>query len=125
MWVGWPAGGGSQRMAWVALDDVIDIMHRALCDDRYEGAVNVVAPDVITNAQFTRALAATLHRPAVLPVPAFALKVAFGEQMAEETLLADLCVAPAKLQALGYAFRFPRISEALANLFGRNIKTDG
>lgn len=118
-------GAGSQHMPWVALDDVIDVMYRALCDDRYEGAVNVVAPDVITNAQFTRALAATLHRPRVLPVPAFALKLAFGEQMAEETLLADLCVAPAKLQALGYAFRFPCISGALAYLLGRAPNPDG
>jgi NAD dependent epimerase/dehydratase family enzyme len=106
-------------MPWIALDDVIDILHRALRDDRYRGPVNAVAPEVVTNSEFTRTLARTLRRPAILPVPAIALKLALGEQMAEETLLADLAVAPARLQSLGYPFRFPNIAAALAYMLGR------
>lgn len=112
-------GSGEQRMAWIALDDVIDIIHRAITDDRYRGTINGVAPDVITNREFTKSLAATLHRPALLPAPAMALQLALGKQMANETLLADLAIAPGKLESLGYPFRFPRISSALAFMLGR------
>jgi len=109
-------GQGSQRMSWIALDDVIDIIHRALGDARYEGQVNAVAPEQITNAEFTRTLAATLRRPAWIPAPAFALRLMLGRQMADETLLADLNLAPAKLASLGYPFRFPKLGDALTYL---------
>ena len=115
-------GDGEQRMPWVALDDVIDVMHRALRDDRYEGTVNLVAPEVITNGEFTRAFARTLRRPAVLPVPSVALRLALGKMMADETLLADLAVAPAKLQMLNYPFRFPNVADALDYMFGRRTE---
>lgn len=112
-------GSGAQRMAWIALDDVIDVIHRALLDDRYAGAINVVAPERPSNAAFTRTLARVLQRPAIVPVPAAALKLALGRQMAGETLLADLSIAPSKLEALGYPFRFPSIDGALATMLGR------
>ena len=112
-------GFGVQRMPWIALDDVVDITHRALRDTRYKGPLNVVAPEQVTNARFTEALARTLRRPAVVPAPGFALKLMLGRQMAEETLLADLALAPGKLLSLGYTFRFPKVEGALAYLLGR------
>ena len=116
--VGGRLGTGKQRMPWIALDDVIDIVHRALRDERYTGAINAVAPEVLANASFTSALAGVLHRPAIFPAPAFALKAALGREMAEETLLADLALEPAKLRDLGYPFRYPKIEGALAYLMG-------
>ena len=111
-------GPGNQRMPWIVIDDVIDIMHRALRDNRYTGPVNAVAPEAVTNHEFTRTLASTLHRPAWLPAPALALRLLLGKQMADETLLADLHVTPAKLTSLGYPFRFGKLPEALAYLTG-------
>jgi uncharacterized protein (TIGR01777 family) len=111
-------GDGKARMPWIVLDDVIDIMHRALRDERYTGAINGVAPEVVANARFTSALSGVLHRPAMFPVPALALKFALGQQMAEETLLADLHLESARLRELGYPFRFPQIDGALAYLLG-------
>lgn len=116
-------GSGAQRMPWIALDDVVDIVHRALRDPRYEGPVNGVAPELITNARFTSSLARTLSRPAVIPVPGFALKLGLGKQMAEETLLADLALAPGKLLSLGYPFRFPRLDDALTHMLGLEATT--
>lgn len=111
-------GSGDQRMAWIALDDVIDIMHRAIQDERYEGAVNAVAPQSPTNREFTKTLAKALRRPALIPVPSLALKAAFGKEMANETLLADLAIAPGKLEQLGYPYRFPDIDGALRFTLG-------
>ena len=105
-------------MAWIALDDVIDIMHRAIQDERYEGAVNAVAPQSPTNREFTKTLAKALRRPALIPVPSLALKAAFGKEMANETLLADLAIAPGKLEQLGYPYRFPDIDGALRFTLG-------
>ena len=113
-------GPGTQRMAWISLDDVVDIIHRATQDDRFTGAINAVAPHIVTNREFTGILAKILHRPAIVSVPARALQLGLGEQMANETLLADLAIAPAKLQQLEYPFRFPRIDSALAYMLGRS-----
>ncbi|HSH17002.1 MAG TPA: TIGR01777 family oxidoreductase [Verrucomicrobiae bacterium] len=115
-------GSGNQRMPWIALDDVVDIVHRALRDPRYEGPVNGVAPELITNARFTSTLARTVSRPAVIPAPGFALKLVLGKKMAEETLLADLALAPGKLKALEYPFRFPRLPDALGHLLGLEVR---
>ena len=81
-------------------------------------AVNAVAPEGVTNDEFARTLASTLHRPAWLPAPAFALRFLLGTPMADETLLADLNVTPGKLTSLGYPFRFRKLDEALAYLTG-------
>ena len=72
-------GGGDQAFPWVALDDVVGAIHQGLFDRTLVGPFNVVAPEAVTNAKFNEVLARTLGRPAVVPVPAFALKVAFGE----------------------------------------------
>ncbi|MDA7643750.1 TIGR01777 family oxidoreductase [Verrucomicrobiales bacterium] len=112
-------GSGEQRMAWIALDDVVDIIHRAIQDERYRGALNAVAPHSPSNREFTKTLARVLSRPAVIPVPAAALRFILGKEMANETLLADLALSPAKLERLGYRFRFPKIGEALNFMLGR------
>ena len=111
-------GNGHQRMSWIALDDAIDIMTRALGDDRYQGAINTVAPDPVSNREFTKVLANLLNRPAILPLPAIAIKALFGE-MGQTALLGDLALKPARLQELDYPFRHPTIGDALAFSLGR------
>lgn len=106
-------GAGRQWMSWIARDDVIGVIQRALSDDRYTGAINVGAPNPVTNADFTHALGRVLHRPTVLPVPAWALRLMFGRAMANEALLASTRMLPARLQELGYEFQLPEIEPAL------------
>jgi uncharacterized protein (TIGR01777 family) len=110
-------GDGRQRMSWIALDDVIDVLHRAVIDPRFEGPVNVTSPNIVENREFSSTLGRVLHRPSLVPVPERALTLAFGE-MARETVLPDLAVAPAKLKELGYDFRFPELESALKHLLG-------
>jgi uncharacterized protein (TIGR01777 family) len=111
-------GSGRQWMSWVALEDVVAIIREAISDDRYEGPVNVVAPQPVQNSGFTSALGCVLHRPAVLPAPAFALRLALGE-MAEALLLSSQRVLPQKLEQLGYRFAQPGLSAALEQAIGR------
>jgi uncharacterized protein (TIGR01777 family) len=111
-------GSGEQFTSWIALDDVIGAIHHVLCEESVRGAVNAVAPDPVTNGEFTRTLARVLRRPTLLPVPAFAARLAFGE-MADALLLAGARVMPARLQASGYRFRFPDLESALRHLLGR------
>ncbi len=110
-------GSGRQWMSWVSLDDVVCSLLFAMETGSLAGAVNVVSPNPVTNAEFTRVLGRELHRPTVLPVPAFALRLAFGE-MADEALLASALVAPAKLIAAGFRFAHPRIEDALGDALG-------
>ena len=105
-------GSGKQWMSWVALADVVAAILFALDHQELSGAVNVVSPNPVTNADFTQALGRELHRPAILGVPRFALRVLFG-QMADEALLASARGQPAKLQAAGYQFLLPEIDGAL------------
>ena len=112
-------GSGKQTMSWIALDDVVDIIHRAICDDRYEGAINTVSPRPVSNADFTKELGRVLRRPTVAAVPAAALKIGFGAEFAEETLLADLAVVPGKLNSLNYPFRCPELAQALSHMLGK------
>jgi uncharacterized protein (TIGR01777 family) len=109
---GGPLGSGRQWMSWISLDDVVGIVQFALEREQVAGAVNAVGPEPVTNAEFTRALARAVHRPALFPVPAFALKLMFGE-MAESTLLVSQRVVPRRLLAAGYAFRHPTLESAL------------
>ncbi|MDP3940444.1 MAG: TIGR01777 family oxidoreductase [Deltaproteobacteria bacterium] len=110
-------GSGTQYMSWVAREDAIGAAHHVLVNRELEGPVNVVAPEPVTNAEFTRTLAKLLRRPAFLGVPAAALRLALGE-MADETLLASARVAPARLGRTGYAFREPVLEQALAHMLG-------
>lgn len=117
MGLGGPLAGGQQWMSWISLPDAVEailflIEHRSL-----RGPVNLVAPEPVTNAEFTRALGKALHRPTALRVPAFVLRLALGE-MADQTLLASQRVLPSKLAAAGFRFEHPQIDRALAALLG-------
>ncbi len=105
-------GTGAQWMPWIALEDVIAIAKLAIADARVCGPWNVVAPNPVRNSEFTRILADVLHRPAVFPVPAFALRLALGE-MAEPLLLASQRAVPARLLAMQHKFRFETLEPAL------------
>ena len=111
-------GSGHQRMAWISLDDTIDVLHRALYEDSWEGPINLVAPEIVTNGDFTKTLANVLKRPAFFRVPAALIEAAFGE-MGRETILADVAVTPEKLTALGYQFRHPTLESALRHVMGK------
>ena len=105
-------GSGGQWLSWVALPDVSRAIVFALAAEGLSGPVNVVAPQPVTNAEFTRTLGRVLSRPAVLPAPAMALRVAFGE-MADAALLGSERVLPASLQAAGFEFEYPQLEGAL------------
>jgi hypothetical protein len=116
--VGGPAGSGRQFVSWVAIDDAIGAVLHAVATEGLRGPANVVAPAPVTNAEFARTLGRVLSRPALVPFPAFAARLAFGE-LAEALLLASARVMPAKLQASGYRFRFADLEGALRHLLGR------
>ena len=107
-------GSGRQWWSWIHIDDLISAVWNIL-QTQSAGPVNMTAPNPATNAEFTRILAHALHRPARLPVPAFAARLAFGE-FADEGLLSSARVEPKKLLASGFTFQFPTLSEALADL---------
>ena len=110
-------GNGRAWMPWLTSRDAVGILNYCIDRDDIRGPVNVVAPNPVTNAEFTHALGAAVHRPAILPAPAFALRLAVGE-MADEALLASARVAPAKLIQAGYQFADPEIAPALRCLLG-------
>jgi uncharacterized protein (TIGR01777 family) len=112
-------GDGRQYMSWISLDDAVGAIHHALMQTDLEGPVNAVAPQPVTNREFTRTLAGVLNRPAVIPLPAFAARMAFGE-MADELLLASARVYPRRLQESRYAFRQETLEGALRHLLGKN-----
>lgn len=113
--LGGRVGNGKQWMSWVALEDVVATIRLALSNSELRGAVNVVAPQPARNAQFAKELARAMHRPAVFPVPAFALRLAMGE-MADALLLASQRVAPKVLTNLGYRFANPDLQSALKKI---------
>lgn len=115
MGVGGKTGSGRQWMSWIALDDIVGAMLFLLNDESLAGPVNLVAPNPVTNAGFTKALAGTLHRPDILPLPAFAVRAIFGE-MGETLLLGSARVLPRKLQQSRYRFKYSEVGEALRAL---------
>lgn len=118
MGVGGRLGSGRQYFSWIDMDDLVGILHRALFDEGLSGAVNATAPNPVTNAAFTDALGRTLGRPTVLPVPALAVKAAFG-QLGEEALLWGQRVLPVKLQKAGFRFFYEGVEESLRFQLGR------
>lgn len=110
--VGGPLGSGSQWMSWVSLDDVVGAVLYMIGNDAVSGPVNVVSPNPVTNKQYTRTLGALLKRPAVLPLPKFAARLAFG-QLADEALYASQRVKPGVLTESGYTFTHPELRGAL------------
>ncbi len=113
MGVGGKLGSGKQWMSWIHLDDLVSLFAFAL-ENPLRGAVNGVAPYPVTNADFTRSLAAAVHRPAIFPVPPFALKLLFGEM--SDVLLASQRVQPKQAESANYRYRFPQLEPALADL---------
>lgn len=111
-------GSGDQWMSWIGIDDLVDVYHRALYDDRLDGPVNAVAPNPVRNTDYTKALGHVLHRPTILPVPSFGPRLLLGAQGARELAEADQRVLPVKLQAVGHRFRQPLVSDALAHQLG-------
>lgn len=110
--LGGTLGGGGQWMPWVHVDDVVGLMLHAAAHDGMEGPANAVAPGIVTNRGFTRALASLLGRPALLPVPSLALRLAMGEF--GESLVHSQRVVPAAARWAGYAFVHPALAGALA-----------
>jgi len=119
MGVGGRLGTGKQWLSWIALDDEVAAILRVLEDDRISGPVNLTSPEPVTNAEFTKTLGRVLRRPAVLPVPTAALNALFGKEMVDEMLLGGQRVLPARLQEVGFTFRYPHLKDALAATLGR------
>lgn len=105
-------------MSWIALDDLVGVVLHALAREELKGAVNAVAPRPVTNREFTEALARAVSRPAFLPVPAFALRLAMGE-MADALLLSGARVVGRRLEESGFRFLHPEIGGALSAVLGR------
>jgi hypothetical protein len=111
-------GSGRQWWSWVTLADVVGSIVHSLTDETVEGPVNVGSPNPMTNAEYTKVLGKVLGRPTVLPLPAPAARIMLGE-VADALLLASQRMQPAKLEATGYSFRYPRLEGALRHLLGR------
>jgi len=109
--VGGPVAGGEQYMPWIHADDVVGILARAVHDESWSGPVNATAPEPVTNKAFSKALGRALKRPALAPVPAFAIKLLYGEMAAIVTN--GQRALPRRTQELGYSFAHPDLDEAL------------
>lgn len=116
--LGGPVGDGRQWMPWIHLADQIALIDFLLQQDQASGPYNACAPEPVRNADFARALGRVLHRPALLPAPAFLLRMAFGELAG--LLLGGQRALPARLQEAGFRFRFTDLDIALADLLGRH-----
>ena len=113
--IGGKVGNGKQWMSWITLDDVIGALKFLLEDRSIAGPVNVVAPNPVTNAEFTKTLGRVLSRPTIFPMPEFAARLAFGE-MADALLLASQRVDPSLLEDKGYLFNWPTLEPALRHI---------
>lgn len=109
--VGGPIAGGRHYIPWIHAADVAGMYLAALDDEHWSGPVNVTAPEPVTNKAFSKALGRALHRPAVAPVPALALKALYGEM--SEILVTGMRAVPVRAQQLNYPFRHPELDEAL------------
>jgi uncharacterized protein (TIGR01777 family) len=112
-------GSGRQWMSWITLEDEVDALIHLIANDSLVGPVNLTAPAPVTNAAFTKSLGKALHRPAAIPVPAAALKVALGSEMASELLLSGQRAVPTQLETTGYRFAHPEIDVALPAVVAR------
>ena len=119
MGVGGKLGNGKQYISWLALDDILEIIHHTLVTEGLRGPVNAVTPEPVTNIQFTKTLGRVLGRPTIFPMPTFAVHLIFGE-MADETLLSSIRAEPAQLLESGYTFRYPELEGALRHILDRS-----
>ena len=111
--IGGPLGSGRQYMSWLTRDDAVGMIEYALTNENLTGPVNAVAPEPVTNSVFAKTLGRVLSRPALLPMPAFALRLTLGREMADALLLGSTRVEPARLKATGYQFKHPQLEGAL------------
>ncbi|MEM1422749.1 MAG: TIGR01777 family oxidoreductase [Planctomycetota bacterium] len=116
--LGGPIGSGDQGFPWVSIDDTVRALHWCAMRSDVSGPVNVVAPEQLSQKEFAKALAGVMNRPAVLPAPAFALRLMSGE-LADQIFLKGSRVVPGALAASGFAFRDDRARSAMARLLGR------
>jgi hypothetical protein len=114
--IGGPVAGGEQYVPWIHLRDLVGGLLHCLDDERASGPVNLTAPNPATNAELSKTLGRVLHRPAVLPVPGFALKLMYGEMAA--VVLTGQRAIPSRLTDLGYEFSFPELEPALSDVLG-------
>ena len=110
--LGGAIGDGEQRMSWVTLSDVVEMIWQSVHSNRWRGNYNAVAPEVVSNLKFSRVLAKVLKRPAIINVPKFMMEKVFGE-MADSTVLSDLAVEPKRLMEMNYQFKHPKLHLAL------------
>lgn len=115
--LGGPIGGGRQRMSWIGLPDLVELILWAMENPAIRGPLNAVAPQPVTQAEFARTLGSVLHRPSFLPMPAWALSLLFG-QMGRETILSDLAASPAIALGGGFRFAKPDLTSALRQAIG-------
>jgi uncharacterized protein len=115
MGAGGDIGDGKQFMSWISIDDVAQAIVFCIENESMSGPVNLTAPSPVPNSKFTKALGAVLHRPTIVPMPAFAARLALGE-MADELLLSSAKVMPKKLQAAGFSFAYPEVEGALRHV---------
>jgi uncharacterized protein len=118
--VGGRIGDGKQWMSWVTLEDVVAILRLALIKRELRGPINVVAPEPARNADFVKELAIAMHRPAIFPAPAVALRLAMGE-MADALLLSSQRAVPQRLTKAGYQFSDPNLSQAFATILDTSV----
>ena len=110
--LGGAIGDGEQRMSWVTLSDVVEMIWQSVHSNRWRGNYNAVAPEVVSNLKFSRVLAKVLKRPIIMNVPRFMMEKVFGE-MADSTVLSDLAVEPKRLMEMNYQFKHPKLHLAL------------
>jgi len=115
---GGPMGSGRQWMSWIDRDDALRMIEWAIDHDAARGVYNATAPNPVTNREFAKVLGRVLHRPAILPTPAFALRLALGTQMADEMLLTGARVLPKHATTDGFEFAHPQLDEALKHAIG-------
>lgn len=119
---GGPIGSGQQWMPWIGRRDVLRALRFFIETPNVSGPVHLVGPEAVRNEEFTRVLAEVVHRPAIIPVPAFAIRLMFGE-MGVETVLGGQRVLPGKLLAAGFTFALPTLREALQEAVAREPST--
>ena len=116
--IGGRLGSGKQWMPWIHLDDWINLVLFAIQNPAVRGAINATAPNPVTNSEFTRVLGKAVHRPAILPVPGFVLKMAMGEMAG--AILASARAIPKVALSTGFQFQYSQLRPALANLLSEN-----
>jgi uncharacterized protein (TIGR01777 family) len=116
--LGGRVGNGRHWLSWLALDDATSAIRAALSNSSLHGPINAASPLPVTNAEFTRTLGRVLHRPTIVPLPAAAVSLAFGE-MGRSVLLASQRVSPERLEKTGFAFAYPELEAALLHALGK------